>query len=346
MFSPSFDPPLTQEPSFPNFTLPAANLSLPIQPSSPINYTLVYVPTSSTPFNSLPRTACAVNSQINVKGVATLSAAQSAGLWLRDTNGWRWEWLLSGLTPKTNYTAYTLQQGQLAASQPINFVTKSRTSCGSSYSGPIFTSSHLTATFNCPFLHRLPFCPSISYSVPLAPPHAPASAHTASTIPFNVSNTIISYLANFTTTLTTLACGRDHYSPLVTCNDCQAAYRTWLCTVSFPRCTEAPGSPSGAQGAQVPLSAIQPVNASATPRNPTLPPFGLDYETLLPCLETCNAADRACPIFLGFKCPLPQFTAASSYGVGFMDSGEDGVLGGGSTGVAQDMYGNIWCNGG
>ena len=157
-------------------------------------------------------------------------------------------------------------------------------------------------------------------------------------------------MSNFTTTLTTLACGRDHYSPLVTCADCQQAYRTWLCTVSFPRCGESsstsPTSTDSDPQAQVPLPALQNVKAGATPRNPALPAFSSDYETLLPCLETCNAADRACPAFLGFKCPLPRFTAASSYGVGFVDSGEDGDVGGGTTGVAQDVYGNVWCNAG
>lgn len=92
--------------------------------------------------------------------------------------------------------------------------------------------------------------------------------------------------------------------------------------------------------------ALTNVKAGATPRNPVLPAFSSDYQTLLPCLETCNAADRACPTFLGFKCPLPKFNAASSYGKGFIDSGDDGEVGGGSTGVAQDVYGNVWCNAG
>jgi calcium channel MID1 len=65
---------------------------------------------------------------------------------------------------------------------------------------------------------------------------------------------------------------------------------------------------------------------------------------LLPCLETCTAADRACPNFLGFKCPVVQFNAAASYGVGYVDS-VNNVEGGGVTGVAQDRWGNIWCNG-
>nr|VWP00733.1 Alcohol oxidase [Ganoderma boninense] len=311
LFSPPFDPQPIQQSSFPNYTFPAANLSMPSQPASPINHTLILAQTSSSPFSGLPRTTCAIRSQQNTRGVTTLSSAQSQGMWLKNTDGWRWEWM--------------------ANLQPLDQSTLSQS--------------------------LLPFCPSIAYAVPLAPPRPPATINTADTIPSAVSDTIISYLSNFTTTLSTLACGRDNYSPLVTCADCQAAYRTWLCTVSFPRCTEptdnsttsssAPVSgPSSRAVAQSPIAAVEAVAANAAPRNPALPPFPSAYAALLPCLETCNAADRACPTFLGFKCPLPQFTASNSYGVGFVDSGEDGEWGHGSTGVAQDVYGNVWCNAG
>ena len=49
---------------------------------------------------------------------------------------------------------------------------------------------------------------------------------------------------------------------------------------------------------------------------------------------------------MGFTCPVPRFNAAASYGVGFIDSGADGVQGHGVTGVAQDRWGNVWCNAG
>lgn len=60
-------------------------------------------------------------------GIDFLTANQSQGLWLKDPNGWRWQWFIGGLTPRTNYTAYTLQNGMLAAARPVNFVTKSGT---------------------------------------------------------------------------------------------------------------------------------------------------------------------------------------------------------------------------
>ncbi|KAL7278152.1 hypothetical protein ACG7TL_008124 [Trametes sanguinea] len=334
IFSPPFDPVQSSPPSFPNYTLPPANLTFPPPPSSPINYTLVFAPTSSSGISSIPRTSCALKSAVASKSATLLGVTASDGLWLRDSDGWRWQWLVNGLNPRTNYTLLTYRDGELASSSPTYFLTKS-------------------ATFSCPIVHSLPFCPTVGYAVPIAPPRGIAAVHTAATLPSDVTDTLLSVLTNFTTTLSTLACGRDYYSPLVTCADCQEAYRRWLCAVSFPRCGESNMSSTSTSTslasqdtAQAALlqPALQLVKAGATPRNPILPPFATDYETLLPCLETCNAADRACPNFLGFKCPLPQFTAADSYGVGYIDKGEEGVVGGGATGVAQDVYGNVWCN--
>ncbi|KAI0740456.1 stretch-activated cation channel Mid1 [Earliella scabrosa] len=122
-----------------------------------------------------------------------------------------------GLSPQTNYR----QAGQLAFTRPVNLVTKS-------------------ASFNCPLVHNLSFCPSVAHAAPLAPPPAPARAHTAAIISSEIAESTISTISNFTATLMTLACGRDLCSPLVTCADCQTAYCTWLCAISFRRCAEAP----------------------------------------------------------------------------------------------------------
>lgn len=231
---------------------------------------------------------------------------------------------------------------------------------------------HYSGGFSCSLVHSLPYCPGASWSIPLAPPPAPKTAHDASTLPTNLTNAILSYMTNFTTSLLTHPCGRDYYSPLVTCADCQEAYRKWLCTVSLPRCGEArPDDPTASgssrrkrqqstlsslagsfkifgsdDSSQVPISALSPQPSTVPPRNPNMPPFSSNYNQLLPCLETCTAVDRACPIKLGFKCPVKKFTASQSYGVGFVDSGEEGEEGGGVTGALQDQWGNVWCNAG
>lgn len=207
----------------------------------------------------------------------------------------------------------------------------------------------LSASFSCPLVHGLPYCPTTAYAVPLPPPPAPALAYDASNLPDNLTTPLISYLANFTTSLLTAACGRDAYSPLQTCADCQAAYRRWLCTISLPRCGEFPQPPDPQQQPPqpqqtlaVPPPALAQQPSGTTPRNAAL--GNVSYTALLPCIETCNAADRACPIFLGFRCPLIKYTASNSYGVGYIDSADGEVKDGGVPGVPQDQWGNVFCN--
>lgn len=193
-------------------------------------------------------------------------------------------------------------------------------------------------------MHSLPYCPSVSYAVPIAPPQGGASLHTSRTLPDEVVAPLLETLTNFTVSLTSFPCGRDAYSLLVSCADCQAAYRKWLCTIWFPRCFES--SAQSTSDAQVPLPALQAQPASSAPRSPGLPPFPFQHNEVMPCLETCTAVDRACPVSLGFKCPVPRFNANSSYAVGYVDSGQEGEQGGGLTGASQDRYGNVWCNAG
>ena len=220
------------------------------------------------------------------------------------------------------------------------------------------------AAFNCPLAYSLPYCPGVAYSVPLPAPPSGAIAYDATNIPTQVTSPLLSYIANFTTTLTTLACGRDWYSPVVGCDDCQREYRKWLCGISFTRCgepslenpqgfTSVPASASAtglsatkqtdAAGVQHVLSALLPQPTRDAQRNQFLPALGSPYNMLLPCLEQCNQVDRACPPFLGFRCPTSDFNAAASYGVGYID-GADGDQNRGLTGVAQDRWGNVWCN--
>ena len=225
----------------------------------------------------------------------------------------------------------------------------------------------VAASFSCQLVHALPFCPTTAYSMPLPEPPSNALAYDASNLPDNLTTPLLSYLTNFTTSLLTVACGRDYYSPLQTCADCQLAYRRWLCAVSLPRCGEIPllnngngsNTPSAEpqpqpqpqqQGAMaVPLTppppALQAQPSGAPWRNPALGNASADYNVLLPCVETCQAADRACPIFLGFKCPRVETTAGSSYGVGFIDGLDVNGPGGGLVGGAQDQWGNLFCNG-
>ncbi|KAK0187108.1 stretch-activated Ca2+-permeable channel component-domain-containing protein [Armillaria mellea] len=287
IFSPVFSEASPSEvPTYPNYSLPSANLSIPPIPSANSNFSLIFSETTGpSPLTSMLQTGCALKSR------------NSSGNIINQTIG------------------------------PMYFLTKSE-------------------SFSCPLLSNLPYCPNIAYAVPL--PQLPQQlTYDSTNLPSQVSNPLISSLTNFTTTLTTFACGRDDYSPLVSCNNCQQEYRRWLCTISFPRCGEANsnnGTIVASNGAQKVFSALLSQPTTVAPRNSNFPPFNETYTALLPCLERCNAADRACPSFLGFRCPTAQFNASSSYGVGYIDSGIEGVQGRGSSGTFQDRYGNVWCN--
>ncbi|KAF8493803.1 stretch-activated Ca2+-permeable channel component-domain-containing protein [Russula emetica] len=328
----SFPPPPPHQPTYPNYTLPPANTTLPSLPpppesSSTPNFTLFLAPLDAG-LPSLPQTACAVRTRVT----GDPSAAQSAQvlaeqMWLRDELGWRREWLVGRLAALTNYSVYAIQDGT-RLSGPIYFTTKS-------------------ASFSCQLVHGLPYCPRTAYSVPLPEPPDSAPAYNASNLPNTLATPLLAYLSNFTASLLTTACGRDYYSPIQTCADCQDAYRRWLCTVSLPRCGEFPQDQQQQQHQQQqPLQpALSPQPPGTAPRNAALG-NSTGYTAVLPCIETCYAADRACPIYLGFVCPKGETTAAQmGYGVGFIDSVDGHDSGGGVPGSPQDQWGNVYCNG-
>ncbi|KAI0286249.1 stretch-activated cation channel Mid1 [Russula brevipes] len=330
LFSPPFlPPPSIPKPTYPNYTLPLANTSLPSppEPASSPNLTLFLAPLD-TELSALPQTACAIRSRVT----SDTRAAQSALVleeqpWLRDASGWRREWLVGRLEPLANYSVYAIQDGT-RLSGPIYFTTKS-------------------ASFSCQLVHALPYCPTTAYAVPLPEPPDTAPAYDASNLPTSLATPLLGYLTNFTTSLLTTACGRDAYSPLQTCADCQAAYRRWLCAVSFPRCSEWPGTGQGQQGtfSVPPPPALLPQPSGMPQRNAAMGNSSANWTALLPCIETCYATDRACPVWLGFRCPRPKTTANESYGLGFIDSQDGEEPGGGVPGAAQDRWGNVFCNG-
>jgi calcium channel MID1 len=284
---------------------------------------------------------------LNSSAVSTTGTIVNSSLWLRGPeDGWRMEWLLGGLAPQTNYTTFVIQDGH-KVSGPINFVTKS-------------------ASFSCTLTHALPFCPSTVYALPLDPPSSSSNnfpIYDTTNLPDVLSQQVTITLTNFTVSLLTLACGRDMYSPLVGCDACQREYRKWLCAAVFPRCSEAsqanpsfitpnPGTVgmvnAGPASGQAVLSALLPVpsqSGSQSSDDNNSPYMQDSYTQLLPCIELCTSVDRACPPFLGFRCPTSMFNGASSYGFGYID-GADGTEYGGLVESAQDQWGNIWCNAG
>ncbi|QRV81028.1 stretch-activated cation channel MID1 [Ceratobasidium sp. AG-Ba] len=336
IFSPPFLAPNFTEPSYPNYTLQSAIPDIPAAPPTPPapNTTLLIFPTANANETVwLTNSACALASKLGGALVNTVSRTL-----LRDSDGWRTQWFVDGLSPSTNYSAYVIEDG-VKVSGPSYLLTKSN-------------------NFPCPLVHSLPYCPAVTYAVPLPGPPNGATSYTDQNLPQDIRDTVISSLSNFTSSLKTFACGRDWYSPLQTCTGCQNAYRKWVCSIVFPRCgepipdsaLEAPqlafNDPNSNRRPDIPLpqAALVTRNANAAPRSPFLPSLNVEYQELLPCIETCNIVDRSCPPLLKWKCPSVEVNADVSYGLGFIDSWDGRTERGGRPGVAQDEFGRVWCN--
>lgn len=199
------------------------------------------------------------------------------------------------------------------------------------------TIADLTAGFACPLILPTSFCPSIAYAAPV-PANATNPTHPLSALPENITSLLTSNLDAISTSLLSTACGRDRYSYTSSCADCYAAYRDWLCRVLIPRCGTGISTSSTPQPRTIRRSLVSP----RIPGIPLGPEAG--YDELLPCLSTCNAVDRACPVNLNFRCPLRKYGAERSYGF----VGDEPVYGDGSDDLgvpASDRWGNVWCNG-
>ena len=117
---------LPSPPTYPNYTLPSANITQPPADPSLLNgLSLFLARTTTLNSSSLPLTGCAMRGSQGAFGTSIGAGNTSgSGLWLKDDDGWRFQWLVNGLSSQTNYTAYVIQNGT-KLSGPINFVTKS-----------------------------------------------------------------------------------------------------------------------------------------------------------------------------------------------------------------------------
>lgn len=141
---------------------------------------------------------------------------------------------------------------------------------------------------------------------------------------------------NFTKSLQQIPCNTTdsaQYSLAVTCDDCAAAYKNWLCAVTVPRCEDFSNNASyllpratgldfidegyGGQFKNDPILSAQ--NKSVAYLNSSRSPL-IDeeikpgpYKELLPCEDLCYDLVRSCPAALGFACPLEGHGLNYSY---------------------------------
>jgi calcium channel MID1 len=200
----------------------------------------------------------------------------------------------------------------------MNFTTKAGQSCP--YLPIIILIFYLDG--NCQVLFNLSFCSEVAYAVP----SNPNTKNTTELISFYDDNALALY-QNFSYSLQQIPCNTTstaQYSLAKNCTDCAAAYKSWLCAVTIPRCNDFSS----------PLPYLQPRNvaqvfingttpSSLSKSNPSFSPANLTYTAInssrnveidnyvkpgpykevLPCRDLCYELVKSCPAALGFACP-------------------------------------------
>ncbi|KND93879.1 Calcium influx-promoting protein ehs1 [Tolypocladium ophioglossoides CBS 100239] len=181
---------------------------------------------------------------------------------------------------------------------------------------------------NCKVVTDLEFCNEIQYAVP-----GNDKKFNSTALAKAYDDYAKNMYANFETVMMQIPCEASRtslYSLARNCDDCKAAYKKWLCTVSIPRCEDFASSnqfaltrnagqafPNGTQlpdDVRNPLVALPYSNASRnTFIDSEIQPG--PYKEVLPCEDICYEVVQSCPAKIGFNCPRPHLMSfAYSYG--------------------------------
>lgn len=178
-------------------------------------------------------------------------------------------------------------------------------------------------------IYNLTFCNQVAYAVPSNPNTFPTAA-ALSAFYDGYAQSMWSY---FELVLQQVQCETtptQMYSLVRNCTDCAAAYRSWLCSVTIPRCQDFsstapwlqpraitqpfPNGTSLPSDVQAPFANSLPFNSSRNPLIDASVQPG-PYKEILPCDDLCYDLVQSCPAEIGFACPLPgQYGFNTSYG--------------------------------
>jgi calcium channel MID1 len=199
----------------------------------------------------------------------------------------RQQFMVSNLTQNTLYTAYMT----LPYKNGIVGITT-----------PIFLSTKVDA--NCRIIYDLDFCNQVAYSVPANP--GTFLTDDMHSLAQQYDSQALEKFGPFNTSLSQYNCDSTQYSLVRNCTDCHRDYKTWLCAVTIPRCTDSSSRAYLSQGTDdvQTAPAIRDISVNAS-RNPwvdeTLRPG--EWTELLPCIDLCYHVVQSCPPFLQFYCP-------------------------------------------
>lgn len=198
---------------------------------------------------------------------------------------------ITGLNSSSTYVAYlTKKIGKKGHLSDVGGVL---------FSKQLFTTR---GTNSCSLIFGLDFCIGVAYSVPspsISPDNKTLIAQTYDHI-------AESLYANFSKALQIIPCDSkldSNYSPVRSCRDCANSYRSWLCGVTIPRCTDD-------------KSEFYVHRKKGENRNDYLDDYVTpidDYYEILPCIDMCYAIARDCPSDFGFLCPSMDKKKIGSY---------------------------------
>ncbi|KAH6684182.1 stretch-activated Ca2+-permeable channel component-domain-containing protein [Halenospora varia] len=186
--------------------------------------------------------------------------------------------------------------------------------------GQIFrmTTFRTLSDSNCALIFDLPFCTNVAYAVP--------SNNTLNTTELGkwYDDQAQGYFQNFQKAMQQVPCettSSAQYSLAVTCDNCTASYKEWLCAVSIPRCTDFSATGTFLQpramgqsllnGSTLPIDVLNTYNRTQATNGSRVPLIDTDmkpgpYKEILPCDDLCYNVVKSCPASLSFNCPLPS----------------------------------------
>lgn len=180
---------------------------------------------------------------------------------------------------------------------------------------------------DCKLMNQLGFCDMVSYSVPI-PTHfitkdGNSNNHQTEMDIEKAKKTYDDYASDmykkFETLIEQYDCDAHVYSPVRTCDDCKVAYKDWLCSMTFPRCTDEPHSTD--EHHSIELHNIIAERDSEDKTKEFLPENLKEvnpYHEVKPCIDLCYYVVQSCPVTFEFTCPEHKSTLNYTYGVGTM----------------------------
>ncbi|KAF3930103.1 hypothetical protein ABW19_dt0206328 [Dactylella cylindrospora] len=280
-------------------------------------YTFFAHPANSTSLNGLRRSVCGLASKAQLQPNSGDISMTRRGL----GNKVKEQIYLKGLAPNTTYNVWLAK----ANNESIG-------------GGWVYSAVNLTTKSdgNCRVIYDLGFCSEVAYAVPTNNTLFESMSRLASFYDTYAS----SWYANFSYSLQQVQCNTTsdrEYSHLRSCEDCDKAYKNWLCATTIPRCADYTSNatflavrervgedmgptkvfledgriidipnPNGtANGTNGESAGSGDTRFRAASRNVLIDEVVSPgpYKEIKPCMDLCWSLVQSCPASLGFSCP-------------------------------------------